>query len=161
MDIEALSRAVRKSVEAKATIVMQDEYESGRRALLNLGHSFGHALEAIAKRNQGDLLHGEAVAVGMNMAARYSAHILKSEEMNEHAKQIGQTLAQFGLPQHMRDCAGGPFDPDQMLHYLTLDKKNQSGQITLILLKKIGEAFIENQVDRDNLLAFLREEAIR
>jgi 3-dehydroquinate synthase len=150
--------AVAHSVAAKARIVAEDEFETtGLRALLNLGHTFGHALEAqtgFCDR----LLHGEAVAMGMVLAARYSARIglLPSASADHVARHISEAglpgeLASLGL-----NCDGTALT-GHMLH----DKKMYAGTLPFVLMKGIGEAFLARDVDLGDVAAFLDTEIAR
>lgn len=147
-DSELLAEAIRVSCEQKAQIVAQDERESGVRALLNLGHTFGHAIETAS--GYGNWLHGEAVAVGMVMAADLSMRHgwLKLED----AQRIKNTLKNFGMPVAPPADIGVEKYQDIMLS----DKKTRAGKLTFILLKGIGKAVIENQIDLELLAQTLR-----
>ncbi|WP_092746445.1 3-dehydroquinate synthase [Acinetobacter boissieri] len=137
-DEEKLAEAVYRSCAHKARIVANDEKEHGERALLNLGHTFGHAIESYL--GYGTWLHGEAIAVGMVMAADLSCQMgLISAEDVERVKHIFQRAK---LPIR---CPNIPID--DFLNYMSHDKKVLNGSIRLILLKSIGEAFITNRFD--------------
>jgi 3-dehydroquinate synthase len=153
-DADALERAVVRSVEIKSRVVTEDEKEAGRRALLNLGHTFGHALEA--ELGFGDLLtHGEAVALGCAMAFRYSeAQGICSAEAADKA-EAGIKAA--GLPTRLSDVAQ-PFEAQALLGRMAGDKKAEGGRLTLILARAIGDAFVAKDVDADTVLAFLKAE---
>ena len=129
----ALAHAIRRSCEIKAEIVARDEREHGARALLNFGHTFGHAIESAA--GYGNWLHGEAVAAGMVLAARLSARLGKIPQA--HADQLQALLARFGLP-----VEAPAFPLDTWLGYMGRDKKNEGGRITLILLEELGRAAV-------------------
>ncbi len=139
LDDEAIVHAVIRSCEEKAKRVMADERESGRRALLNLGHTFGHAIEAGA--GYGQWLHGEAVAVGTLLAARLSQREGWLDEA-EYAR-IEAIFAQAGLPLRIPTS----LTPERMLELMSLDKKNREGRMRLILLRRIGEAVISADFD--------------
>jgi 3-dehydroquinate synthase len=145
-DAVALTHAILRSCENKAAVVASDEREQGERALLNLGHTFGHAIEAAL--GYGEWLHGEAVATGMVMAARLSSECGHCTEAD--LKRTIAILERAGLPVRAPAIAAG-----RMLELMQLDKKNESGQIRLILLNRIGEAFVEPGVGRVQLLEFL------
>lgn len=153
-DPATLERAVVRSVEIKSAIVGEDEKEAGRRALLNLGHTFGHALEA--ELGFGDALtHGEAVALGCAMAFRYSAREgLCSPSAAERAEA---GIAAAGLPTRL-DQVEQRFGADAMLGRMAGDKKAESGRLTLILAHDIGDAFVARGVDAASVRAFLIEE---
>ncbi|MBL8905237.1 MAG: 3-dehydroquinate synthase [Rhizobiales bacterium] len=151
-------RAVEVSCLAKARIVAEDETETGVRALLNLGHTFGHALEA-ATGYSSRLLHGEAVAIGMVQAARFS-------EAEGHCPQgtadrLARHLARAGLPVSTANIADALPSPPALLEIMRQDKKSVGGKLTLILLRGIGEAFIARNVDERRIVAFLEEDRTR
>ena len=150
---DALKKAVRRSVEMKAEIVARDETEQGDRALLNLGHTFGHALEAWTGYSS-RLLHGEGVAVGMSLAARFS------EELGycppQTAAQVTAHLKKCGLPTRIQDIeAETPASADHFMDLMAQDKKVKDGQLTFILMRQIGEAFITRDVEHSRAHAFL------
>lgn len=151
----ALEYAVATSVAAKARIVAEDERElSGRRALLNLGHTFGHALEAETGFSD-ILLHGEGVALGMVLAARYSAR--RGLISNGDAARVASAIAASGLPSEIEalnlSCDGRRL-ADHMLH----DKKMDAGTLPFILLNNIGEAFVDRDVELSDVASFLDEQ---
>ena len=129
----ALTHAIRRSCELKAQIVAADERESGVRALLNFGHTFGHAIESAA--GYGNWLHGEAVAAGMVLAARLSERLGRAPAGD--AGRLERLLARFGLP-----VAPPTYPVDTWLEYMGRDKKNEGGRITLILLDRLGAAAV-------------------
>lgn len=151
---EPLSHAIAQSCRAKARIVAADERERGTRALLNLGHTFGHAIEALGGYD-GRVLHGEAVALGMAMAMRYSNRLGLCPDRD--VMRAEQLLQAASLPVRADACAV-PLDPDAMLAAMIQDKKTQQGRITLILCRGIGQAFIHKQADQNSLKDFLTEE---
>ncbi len=151
----ALEKAVATSVEAKARIVAEDERETtGARALLNLGHTFGHALEAETGFSD-RLLHGESVALGMVLAARYSAR--RGLISDDDAERVTGAIDAAGLPAEIAalelDCDGAAL-VDHMRH----DKKMDAGTLPFILLRGIGDAFLAHDVDLADVAAFLDEE---
>ena len=152
-EADALSYAVAQSCRAKARIVAEDEFEHGRRALLNLGHTFGHALEAQAGYS-GALLHGEAVAAGIAMAFGFSAaqgHCTGQDAQRVNAHMAAHHLTRFeDLPPSI---AG---DADILMHHMAQDKKNSGGKLTLILTRAIGEAFIDKNADANAVKAYIR-----
>ncbi|XUU59737.1 3-dehydroquinate synthase [Erythrobacter sp. HA6-11] len=153
-DPEALEMAVASSVAAKARIVAEDERETtGVRALLNLGHTFGHALEAQTGFSD-RLLHGEAVALGMVLAARYSAR--RGEISSDDAERVARAVAGARLPSEVSElglnCDGQTL-ADHMLH----DKKMDAGTLPFILLRGIGEAYLAKDVELADIAAFLDE----
>jgi 3-dehydroquinate synthase len=151
----ALIQAIGRSVEMKAEIVEEDEREQGRRALLNLGHTFGHALET--EVGFGDvLLHGEAVALGCAQAFRFSA--AQGLCSAADAARVEAALADTGLPVRMAQVRNDPFRADALIAHMGQDKKAEAGRLTLILARRIGEAFVAKDVDPAALREFLIEE---
>lgn len=145
---DTLREAVFRSAGNKVRIVMEDERESGRRALLNLGHSFGHALEAAGEYHR--FLHGEAVAIGMVQAARLS-HILGLAPA-ETVTRLATLLEKLGLPTGVPD----DLNPDDLLGYMRLDKKNRADQLRLVLLDGLGEARIVANCAADDVREVLK-----
>jgi 3-dehydroquinate synthase len=137
---EALSFMIQRSVESKARVVAADETESGIRAILNFGHSFGHALEAITAYTE--FLHGEAVAIGMVIAARLSEQ--RGFCPAGTAARLGALLRALGLPDGLPDSVSNA----AMLEALQLDKKALAGGLRLILLREAGKAVIDANSSR-------------
>ena len=155
MDAGSLTEAVAVSCRAKASIVAQDEREGGVRALLNLGHTFGHALEA-GNGYGPDLLHGEAVGTGMVLALRYSARLgLMTDADAEHAASV---IAGSGLTANLGALPGGPYQAEALVQAMQQDKKARAGRVPLILAKGLGEAFIYPDADLSDVQVFLQEE---
>jgi 3-dehydroquinate synthase len=153
-DAAVREAAVARSCSLKAAIVAGDERERGERALLNFGHTFGHALEAAT--GFGDtLLHGEAVALGMRLAFDLSARLGFCS--TDTAARIRRHLAAIGLPTDLAQKLGGRFSPKQVLEPMQKDKKVKDGRLTLILVRGIGEAFIVQDVAPALLEEFLAE----
>ncbi|MCW8951077.1 MAG: 3-dehydroquinate synthase [Rhodospirillales bacterium] len=151
---EAQSHAVLTSCATKATIVAEDERENGRRALLNLGHTFGHALEA--QTGFGDtLLHGEAVAIGMVMAFNLSVRLGLCPE--EDAQRAKAHLEAIGLPVGLDRLDTAGWTADALYGHMTLDKKVADGRITFVLTKGVGKSFMTQDAPRDTVLAVLGE----
>jgi 3-dehydroquinate synthase len=150
----AREQAIAVSCRAKAAIVSRDERETGDRALLNLGHTFGHAFEAAAGFS-GRLLHGEAISLGMVLAFDFSARrgLLPAAE----AARVVRHLAAVGLPTHVSMAAGPVPDADQLMNLIAQDKKVQRGRLTFILARAIGQAFVAPDVDAAEVRAFLVE----
>jgi len=150
----AREHAIATSCRMKAAIVARDEREAGDRALLNLGHTFGHALEAAAGFSD-RLLHGEAVALGMVLAAEFSARLgmLAPAAVGRATRH----LAGAGLPVSFADVAGGVPDADRLMELMLQDKKVKRGTLTFVLLRDIGAAYISHDVDPALLRAFLAE----
>jgi len=153
-DPKALTRAVIRSVEIKSAIVGDDEKEAGRRALLNLGHTFGHAIEAELGFEEAALAHGEAVALGCCMAFRFSVRQGLCEAVD--ADRVETVVAAAGLPTRLAQA--GRFRAEALLAWMAGDKKTEGGALTLILARGIGRAFTLKFADPAPILAFLREE---
>jgi 3-dehydroquinate synthase len=148
-------RAVTASVEAKARIVAEDERETtGKRALLNLGHTFAHALEAETGFSE-RLLHGEAVALGMVLAARYSARCEYISEAD--AARVTAAIDAAGLPSEIA-ALGLDADGETLTAHMLHDKKMDAGTLPFVLLAAIGQAFLDKEVVLDDVAAFLDEE---
>ena len=137
-DRAALAHAVRRSCELKAAVVAADEREAGQRALLNLGHTFGHAIEAGA--GYGAWLHGEAVAAGMVMAAELSSRMGKIG--GKEVARVRALLARAGLP-----VKAPPVPPDELLARMAVDKKAAGGELRFVLLRSIGQAELASGVE--------------
>ncbi|GAB4136095.1 MAG: hypothetical protein Tsb0016_00110 [Sphingomonadales bacterium] len=152
------AQAIATCCRAKAAIVARDERETGDRALLNLGHSFGHALEA-AGQYDGRLLHGEAVAIGMAMALHLSRQLGYCGD--DDVARTRAHLRAVGLPLHPRQ-RDVTLEPDQMIDLMRQDKKVADGRIVLILARGIGQAYIDRDVDlaalRHAIDSYLSEE---
>ena len=148
LDSATLTYAIRRSCEIKAAIVAEDEREQGRRALLNLGHTFGHALEAIGRYER--WLHGEAVGIGMALAAHTSVALgwLGARD----CERIESLLTKAGLP----TTASG-IDPDEMLDHMRGDKKADRSGLKLILIRALGESVVTRAPAEDTLRAVLTE----
>jgi 3-dehydroquinate synthase len=155
-DTSALTSAIETSVRAKAAIVARDETETGDRMLLNLGHTFGHALEAWAGYSD-RLLHGEAIAIGMAQAFRYSQ--AKGLVTAAIAERVARHLEAVGLPTRIRDIPGTDRpDVETLLQLIAQDKKVQRGQLTFILVRGIGQAFVARNVLIGDIRSFLAHE---
>jgi 3-dehydroquinate synthase len=154
-DLSAREYAVAQSVRAKAAIVAQDEFETtGLRALLNLGHTFGHALEAETGFSD-RLLHGEGVALGMVLAARFSAR--RGLMPGADAERIARHIAAMGLPSEVRDL-GLNVSGAQLAAHMLHDKKVDAGRLAFLLMRGIGQAFLTKDVTLDEVSAFLAKE---
>lgn len=148
---EGLRRdAILTSCAAKARVVAEDERESGRRALLNLGHTFGHALEAECGYG-GALLHGEAVAIGMVMAFDLSVRLGFCSA--EDAARVRAHLSAVGLPVTPPRLNGERMDTDRLIAHMASDKKVAGGKVTFVLARGIGQAFLSRDVEQDALRA--------
>jgi 3-dehydroquinate synthase len=156
---EARVRAIAESCRAKAGIVARDELETGDRALLNLGHTFAHALEAATGYDGSRLVHGEAVAIGMVMAHRFSSRLNLASP--DDAERVERHLAAAGLPVSLRQVPGGLPGAERLLSYIAQDKKVSRGSLTFILTRGIGQAFVARDVPASQVLAFLEESSNR
>ena len=154
-DAQARSFAIHKSCGAKAAIVAEDETEQGVRALLNLGHTFGHALES-ATGYGNRLLHGEGVAIGMVQAFRFSERLKHCKPGT--ADRVAGHLKSVGLPTHTSDIEGSLPSIADLVAIMRQDKKAQSGKLTFILARRIGEAFIAKNVSDHDVTTFLQED---
>ena len=149
-EVEALAQAIRRACEIKAAIVAEDEREQGRRAVLNLGHSFGHAIEAGA--GYGNVLHGEAVAAGMVLAAELSTRLGRLPGAD--TQRLRELLSRSGLP----------VDPPRlgrarMLELMGMDKKVAGGRLRLVLLDAIGKPVVSAEYAQEALESLLEERA--
>ena len=155
----ALGEAIAASCRAKAKIVSMDEREGGVRALLNLGHTFGHALEGYVKYDAARLVHGEAVAIGMAQAHRFS------NRMNlcsvDDVARVERHLKEAGLPVSVREIPGTPPDAEALFGFISQDKKVTSGKLNFILTNGIGQSYIAKDVPGDEVMAFLKEDCLR
>ncbi len=151
---DLLRYAIMTSCCAKARFVKSDEKEFGSRALLNFGHTFGHALEA----NTGfgsKLLHGEAVAIGMIMA--FDLSVLMGLCQKEDASRVRKHFLSIGLPTQMSDIANQNWESELILNYIARDKKVQNGKINFILTRGIGHVFMSSGVDTADLVTVLNQ----
>jgi len=151
----AREHAIAMSCRAKAAIVARDERETGDRALLNLGHTFGHALEAACGFSD-RLLHGEAISIGMALAFEFSARRQGLIPMAE-AQRVIKYLAETGLPTRIKDIPGPQLSVDHLMDLIAQDKKVKRGLLTFILVRGIGQSFIETGVDAREVRVFLSE----
>jgi 3-dehydroquinate synthase len=156
-DAAARARAVVTSVAAKAGVVSRDERETGERALLNLGHTFGHALEA-ATGFSDRLLHGEGVAIGLCLAFDLSASLGLAPA--DDALRVRRHIAAMGLPTRPSEIPGAAslgnlLAPEALLAHMAQDKKVKAGRVTFILARGIGQAFITDRVELDQARAVL------
>ena len=148
---EPTTEAIATSCKTKARIVSEDEFESGKRALLNLGHTFGHALELEAGYD-GDLLHGEAVSIGMIMAFEFS----RAQNLctDNDVSRVSAHMARLNMPL-ITDAAHLFKDPQKLLAHMGQDKKNEGAHLTLILARAIGDAFVDKRADRAAVDSYL------
>jgi 3-dehydroquinate synthase len=150
----AREHAIAVSCRMKAAIVARDERETGERALLNLGHTFGHAFEAGAGFSD-RLLHGEAISLGMVMAFAFSAR--RGLIAMAEAERVERHLAAVGLPTRVSAVQGGVPGIDRLMELIAQDKKVKRGKLTFILARAVGESFIAADVDAAEVRAFLVE----
>lgn len=150
----ARAEAIAKACAAKARVVVEDEKETGRRALLNLGHTFGHALEK-ATGYSDRLLHGEGVAIGMVLAHRFSARLGLAP--SQDSGRIEAHLKTAGLPTTLADIPGDLPPTDVLMDAIAQDKKVSRGALTFILTRGIGKAFIEKNVNAADVTQFLED----
>jgi 3-dehydroquinate synthase len=150
----AREHAIAVSCRMKAAIVGRDEHETGERALLNLGHTFGHALEAAAGFS-GRLLHGEAISIGIVLAFAFSAR--RGLASAAEAARVERHLAAVGLPTKISSIPDELPDLDRLMELIAQDKKVRRGKLTFILARGIGASFIAPEVDASDVRAFLAE----
>lgn len=151
----ARTEAIAISCQAKSDVVERDEFETGDRALLNLGHTFGHALEAATHYDSSRLVHGEGVAIGMALAHRFSARL--NQASPDDAARVEAHLKAVGLPTKLADVPGGLPDAQALLGYIAQDKKVSRGALTFILTHGVGRSFIAKDVPSSEVLAFLKD----
>jgi 3-dehydroquinate synthase len=158
------AEAIATSCRAKAAVVARDEHETGDRALLNLGHTFGHAIEAAAGYDGDVVVHGEGVAIGMVMAHRFSVMLGLAPEAD--ANRVESHLRAAGLPLRIADLGGhnlpggqalAAMGPDTILNFMAQDKKVIRGALTFILTRGIGKSFIAKDVPQDKVRQFLAQ----
>jgi len=150
----ARAEAIARSCAAKAAIVIADEFEHGQRALLNLGHTFAHALEA-ASGYSDRLLHGEGVAIGMVLAHRFSAK--KGLAPSQDTVRIERHLQLAGLPTTLADIPGELASSEELMHHIAQDKKVSRGKLNFVLTRGIGRAFVAPDIDPGEVADFLEE----
>lgn len=151
----ALVKAIATSCMAKAEIVAADEHEAGTRSLLNLGHTFGHALEAATGYDASRLVHGEGVAIGLVLAHEFANRLNLCD--SDSVGRIRRHLSQCGLPTTLSEIPGELPDAATLAEFIGQDKKVQRGRLTFILTKGIGKAYIARNVPRDVVLTFLED----
>jgi 3-dehydroquinate synthase len=154
-DGAARAHAVAVSCRAKAEVVRIDEKETGPRALLNLGHTFGHALEAACGYDGARLVHGEAVAIGMVLAHDFSSRMNLASP--DDAARVRAHLTAVGLPTRLADIPGDLGGADRLMQAILQDKKVKRGRLTFILTHGVGRAFIADDVPPDAVRAFLAD----
>jgi shikimate kinase / 3-dehydroquinate synthase len=155
-DGPARTEAIAISCAAKARIVAADEREIGDRALLNLGHTFGHAFESLTHYDSRRLAHGEGVAIGMALAFRFSRDLGLCT--GQEATRVEAHLRAVGLPTRIRDIPGFEANVDDILSAMRQDKKVERGRLTFILLRGIGESFVARDLGESAVSTFLTRE---
>ncbi|MFS2175464.1 3-dehydroquinate synthase [Rhizobium pisi] len=147
--------AIATSCQAKADVVVADERENGQRALLNLGHTFGHALEAATAYDSSRLVHGEGVSIGMVLAHEFSARMNLASP--DDARRVERHLKEVGLPTRMSEIPGELPPAETLMDAIAQDKKVKSGKLTFILTRGIGQSFVADDVPASEVISFLRE----
>jgi 3-dehydroquinate synthase len=150
------AHAIAVSCRAKAAVVARDEHETGDRALLNLGHTFGHALEGFVKYDPARLVHGEGVAIGMALAHRFSTRMNLASP--DDAARVEAHLKSVGLPTRIADMPGEKPDAQTLMRFIAQDKKVSRGTLTFILTRRVGQSFIAKDVPPSAVEAFLVDE---
>ena len=150
----ARTQAIAESCRAKADVVVRDEFETGDRALLNLGHTFGHALEAATAYDGTRLVHGEGVSIGMVLAHQFSSRMNLASP--DDARRVEAHLSEVGLPISIEDIPGDLPGPEKLLDFIAQDKKVSRGALTFILTRGIGQSFVARDVPSSEVLAFLQ-----
>ena len=147
--------AIAASCQAKSDVVVADEHENGQRALLNLGHTFGHALEAATAYDSSRLVHGEGVSIGMVLAHQFSARMNLASP--DDAVRVEAHLKAVGLPTRMEQIPGELPPASTLMDAIAQDKKVKSGKLTFILTHGIGQSFVADDVPSSEVLSFLEE----
>ncbi|WDZ75892.1 3-dehydroquinate synthase [Ensifer adhaerens] len=147
--------AIAVSCQAKADVVAADERENGLRALLNLGHTFGHALEAATEYDSARLVHGEGVSIGMVLAHQFSARMNLASP--DDAARVETHLKTVGLPTRMSEIPGILPPAERLMDAIAQDKKVKGGKLTFILTRGVGQSFVADDVPASEVLSFLRE----
>ena len=150
-----LNEVISKSCEIKSLIIKNDEKENGKRALLNLGHTFGHAIESFGKYD-GTIIHGEAVSIGICLAFRLSSKMGYCPQ--DETDRVIRFFKKLTLPTSLQELINLPITTSEMLKKFKYDKKNKNNQLTFILNEKIGKSFIKNNMDENILIEFLNDE---
>ncbi|HSX76169.1 MAG TPA: 3-dehydroquinate synthase [Shinella sp.] len=152
---EARIEAIATSCQAKADVVAADERENGQRALLNLGHTFGHALEAATQYDSARLVHGEGVSIGMVLAHQFSARMNLASP--DDGKRVEAHLREVGLPTAMGQIPGDLPPAEVLMDAIAQDKKVKGGKLTFILTRGVGQSFVADDVPQSEVIAFLKE----
>jgi len=154
-DQSKLNEVISKSCEIKSLIIKNDEKENGKRALLNLGHTFGHAIESFGKYD-GTIIHGEAVSIGICLAFRLSSKMGYCPQIE--TARVVSFFKKLNLPTSLQEVKNISITTSEMLKKFKYDKKNKNNKLTFILNKKIGKSFIKNNMDENILTEFLNDE---
>ncbi len=154
-DESKLKYVIINSCKIKYEIIKNDEKENGKRALLNLGHTFGHAIESFGKYN-GTIIHGEAISIGICLAFKLSTELGYCSR--SETERVFNLFKKLTLPTSLKDIKSLSITPLEMLKKFKYDKKNKNDQLTFILNKKIGKSFIKNNMDENILTEFLNED---
>jgi len=154
-DETKLNEIISKSCKIKCEIIKDDEKENGKRALLNLGHTFGHAIESFGKYN-GTIIHGEAVSIGICLAFKLSTKLGYCSD--SETERVFSLFKKLTLPTSLEDVQSLSITPLEMLEKFKYDKKNRNDQLTFILNERIGKSFIKNNMNENILIEFLDEE---
>ncbi|EJF98247.1 3-dehydroquinate synthase [Bartonella vinsonii subsp. arupensis Pm136co] len=149
------TEAIVRSCQFKADIVARDEYERGERALLNLGHTFGHMLETATAYDSSRLIHGEGVAIGIVLAHQFSAQLNLTDPTI--TKRVETHLKAMGLPTQLKDIPGKLPDAKTLLTFIAQDKKVSQNSLTFILTRGIGQSFIAKNISPEAILTFLEQ----
>jgi 3-dehydroquinate synthase len=152
---EARIEAIATSCQAKADVVAADERENGERALLNLGHTFGHALEAATHYDSARLVHGEGVSIGMVLAHQFSTRMNLCSP--DDGKRVEAHLRAVGLPTTMGEIPGSLPPAEVLMDAIAQDKKVKAGKLTFILTRGVGQSFVADDVPQSEVIAFLKE----
>ncbi|MCJ8057097.1 3-dehydroquinate synthase [Shinella curvata] len=152
---DARIEAIATSCQAKADVVAADERENGQRALLNLGHTFGHALEAATQYDSARLVHGEGVSIGMVLAHQFSTRMNLCSP--DDGKRVEKHLREVGLPTSMDEIPGGLPPAEVLMDAIAQDKKVKGGKLTFILTRGVGQSFVADDVPQSEVVAFLKE----
>ena len=150
-----LKKIISRSCEIKSEIIKNDEKENGQRALLNLGHTFGHALESFGKYD-GTIIHGEAVSIGICLAFKLSKKMGFCSQIE--TERVISLFKKLTLPTSLKEVNGISITTLKMINKFKYDKKNKNDKLTFILNKKVGESFIKKNMDVNILTKFLNEE---
>ena len=153
---EGLARAIKTSCEAKAQVVAADETEAGQRALLNLGHTFGHALEGYTAYDGARLVHGEGVAIGMMLAHRFSNRL--NHCSMDDVLRVEAHLKAVGLPTQISDIPGDLPTVETLMSFIAQDKKVKRGALTFILTKGVGKSYIADDIPPSEVSGFLTDQ---